>query len=144
MPPSAITGTPARGAGRPRRRSAVSCGTPTPETTRVVQIERTAPCPTLMPSAPASISAVAPSAVATLPATRSTLGNVPLDRPHGVDDRLRVAVRRVDHQHVDAGPHERLGALLAIRPGADRGADPQAAELVLGGVAGSGWPSRCP
>ena len=47
--------------------SAVSCGTPTPATMRVVQIEP-GPMPTLMASAPASMSASAPSAVAILPA----------------------------------------------------------------------------
>ena len=50
---------------------AVSCGTPTPATMRVVQIEP-GPMPTLIASAPASISALAPSAVATLPATTCT------------------------------------------------------------------------
>ena len=46
---------------------AVICGTPTPATTRVVQIDP-GPMPTLTASTPASISARAPSAVATLPA----------------------------------------------------------------------------
>ena len=46
------------------------CGTPTPVTTRVVQIEP-GPMPTFTASAPASISALVPSAVATLPATTS-------------------------------------------------------------------------
>jgi hypothetical protein len=50
---------------------AVSCGTPTPATMRVVQIEP-GPMPTLTASAPASISALAPSAVATLPAMTCT------------------------------------------------------------------------
>jgi hypothetical protein len=50
---------------------AVSCGTPTPATMRVVQIEP-GPMPTLMASAPQSMSAFAPSAVATLPATTCT------------------------------------------------------------------------
>jgi hypothetical protein len=48
--------------------TACNCGTPTPATTRVVQIEP-GPMPTLMQSAPAAISAAAPSAVAMLPAT---------------------------------------------------------------------------
>ena len=47
---------------------AVSCGTPTPATTRVVQIEP-GPMPTFTASAPAPISALVASAVATLPAT---------------------------------------------------------------------------
>ena len=46
------------------------CGTPTPEITRVVQIEP-GPMPTLTASAPASIRSRAPSAVATFPATTS-------------------------------------------------------------------------
>ena len=49
----------------------MSCGTPTPATMRVVQIEP-GPMPTLIASAPASISACAPSLVATLPAMIAT------------------------------------------------------------------------
>ena len=47
---------------------AVICGTPVPDTTRVVQIEP-GPTPTLTASAPASISAAAAAPVAMLPAT---------------------------------------------------------------------------
>ena len=47
---------------------AVSCGTPTPATTRVVQIEP-GPMPTFTPSAPESINDLVASAVATFPAT---------------------------------------------------------------------------
>jgi hypothetical protein len=47
------------------------CGTPTPATTRVVQMEP-GPTPTFTPSAPASTSACAPAWVATLPPTTST------------------------------------------------------------------------
>ena len=50
---------------------AVTCGTPMPATTRVVQIEP-GPTPTLTPSTPASIRAWAPSRVATLPPITST------------------------------------------------------------------------
>ncbi|CAB4547227.1 unannotated protein [freshwater metagenome] len=45
---------------------AVICGTPTPATTRVVQIDP-GPTPTLTASAPALISACAPARVAMLP-----------------------------------------------------------------------------
>ncbi len=45
---------------------AVTCGTPTPATTRVVQIDP-GPTPTLTASAPALINACAPARVATLP-----------------------------------------------------------------------------
>ena len=71
MPPSAMTGTPAPFAASTASMIAVSCGTPTPATMRVVQIEP-GPMPTLIASAPASISAFAPSRVATLPATTWT------------------------------------------------------------------------
>ena len=71
MPPSAITGTPSAAATLATSWTAVICGTPTPATTRVVQIEP-GPMPTLTASAPASISARAASAVAMLPATTST------------------------------------------------------------------------
>ena len=67
MPPSAITGTSALRHSATVSTIAVNCGTPTPATMRVVQIEA-GPMPTLTASAPASISAWAPSAVATLPA----------------------------------------------------------------------------
>ena len=50
---------------------AVICGTPTPATIRVVQIEP-GPTPTFTPSAPASMSARAPSRVAIFPPTIST------------------------------------------------------------------------
>ncbi|MCY1554334.1 hypothetical protein D9M68_908990 [compost metagenome] len=68
MPPSAMTGTPDLLASSAQPMTAASCGTPTPATMRVVQIEP-GPMPTLTASAPASISARVASAVATLPAT---------------------------------------------------------------------------
>ena len=71
MPPSAITGVSVLRATSTASMIAVSCGTPTPATMRVVQIEP-GPMPTLTASAPASISALAPSAVAMLPATTCT------------------------------------------------------------------------
>ena len=71
MPPSATTGTPWRIAYSAHSNTAVICGTPTPATTRVVQIEP-GPIPTLIASAPASISASAASAVAMLPAITCT------------------------------------------------------------------------
>ena len=66
MPPSAMHGTPAARQASAASYTAVSCGTPTPATTRVVQIEP-GPMPTLTASAPASIMACAPSRVAMLP-----------------------------------------------------------------------------
>jgi hypothetical protein len=71
MPPSAITVTPARSAVAAAAMMAESCGTPTPATMRVVQMDP-GPMPTLTASAPASISACVPSAVATLQAMMRT------------------------------------------------------------------------
>src|SRR3954447_13888833 len=65
-PPSAITGTPAGLQARDASYTAVTCGAPTPVTTRVVQIEP-GPTPTFTASAPASTKAWAPARVATLP-----------------------------------------------------------------------------
>ncbi len=70
-PPSPMTGTPAGLAALAASWIAVTCGTPTPATTRVVQIEP-GPTPTLMPSTPASTRACAAARVATLPPTTST------------------------------------------------------------------------
>ena len=66
MPPSAISGTPVSFKAAATLAIAEICGTPTPVTTRVVQIEP-GPIPTFTASAPASTSASAASAVAILP-----------------------------------------------------------------------------
>ena len=101
MPPSAMTGVPVFSAASTASMIAVSCGTPTPATMRVVQIEP-GPMPTLMASAPASISALAPSAVATLPAMTCTALESFLMRVDGVEHALRMAMRGVDDHQVDA------------------------------------------
>ncbi len=56
MPPSAMTGEPLSLAARAASITAVSCGTPTPATMRVVQM-LPGPMPTFTASAPASIRA---------------------------------------------------------------------------------------
>ena len=134
MPPSAISGTPR--AGTPRRTSTIAenCGTPTPATTRVVQIEP-GPMPTLTASAPASISAS--GAVGG--------GDVAGDRPAPQLLRLlmpatasttpaRVAVRGVDDDDVDLRVEQRLRPLEPLRADAGRRADAQPSVLVLAGV----------
>ena len=73
IPPSAMIGTPRLRATAAHSRIAEICGTPTPATTRVVQIDP-GPMPSLTPSAPASHSAVYPSGVAMLPATICSSG----------------------------------------------------------------------
>ena len=55
--------------------TAVICGTPVPATTRVVHIEP-GPMPTFIASAPALANALAPAAVATLPAITSILAKL--------------------------------------------------------------------
>ncbi len=67
IPPSAITGTPYLFASSTQSITAVSCGTPTPATILVVQIDP-GPIPTFTQSAPASIKSRVASAVAIFPA----------------------------------------------------------------------------
>src|SRR5262249_44554315 len=55
------------------------------------------------------------------------------DPAHRLEHALRMAVRRVDHEHVDAGLEERLAALDAVASRAGRRGDAQAAVLVLRG-----------
>ena len=135
MPPSAMTGTPDFWAASTADMIAESCGTPTPATMRVVQIEP-GPMPTLTASAPASISACVPSAVATLPAMMRTELESFLARVDGVEHALRMAVRGVDDEQVDAGIDQPLGALEAVIADAGGGGDAQPALRVLGGIAG--------
>ena len=72
MPPSAISGMRSCRASATRS-IAVTCGTPTPATTRVVQIEP-GPIPTFTASAPLSSSASAASPVQMLPPMTCTFG----------------------------------------------------------------------
>ena len=60
MPPSAMMATLVPSAARAASMTAVSCGTPAPVTTRVVQMEP-GPIPTLRPSIPSEINSLAPS-----------------------------------------------------------------------------------
>ncbi len=73
MPPSAMMGIPYLAATSAESAIAVICGTPMPAMTRVVHMEP-GPMPILTQSAPASIMALVPSAVATLPAMRAVSG----------------------------------------------------------------------
>ena len=100
---------------------------------RVVQIEP-GPMPTFTASAPASISACVPSRVATLPATTCTALDSRLIRADRVEHALRMAMRGVDDDEIDAGIDQPLGALEAVVADAGRGRDAQAALLVLAGV----------
>ena len=109
MPPSAITGVPDFFAASTASMMAVSCGTPTPATMRVVQIEP-GPMPTLMASAPASISACAPSAVAILPATTCTALEARLMRVTASSTCREWPCAVSTTIEVDAGLEQALGA----------------------------------
>ena len=83
---------------------------------------RPGPTPTLTMSAPASMRSRTPSAVTTLPGDQRDRR---VERPHGgerVDHPLLVAVRGVDHQHVDAGGEQLVGPAGDVAVDADRGA----------------------
>ena len=98
MPPSEMTGTSASRSASATFPTAEICGTPTPATTRVVQMEP-GPMPTLTASAPASTSARAASAVAILPAMtwisahlalmRFTVSSTPFECPCAVSTTTR-------------------------------------------------------
>ncbi len=133
MPPSAMTGTPRF--GRPPRHfmMAVSCGTPTPATMRVVQMEP-GPMPTLTASAPASISASVASAVATLPAATCTRFDSRLMRATAsiTRDEWPCAVSTtIRSQPASIRRSVRVEAIIAD---GRRGGDPEAALVVLAGV----------
>src|SRR6185312_4425075 len=53
---------------------------------------------------------------------------------HALDDAIRMAVRGVDDEHVDAGLDEGRDALLGIAADADRRADAKALAIVLARV----------
>ena len=134
-PPSPISGTPAGRQARAALWMAVTWGTPTPATTRVVQIDP-GPTPTLTPSAPASTRALAPAYVATLPPMMSTsaAAGSAFSRRHHLQHALGVTVGGVDDQQVDPLLDQRHRPLPGVAEEADGGADAQPALVVLGGV----------
>src|ERR1044071_6441320 len=58
----------------------------------------------------------------------------PADEAHRFEDVFRMAVGGVDDDHVDAGLHQRVDALLAVRADADGGADAEPAPFVFARV----------
>ena len=122
---------------------AVICGTPTPDTIRVVQMEP-GPTPTLTTSTPASINAVAPSAVATLPPAKSKSGIAAADLSDHVDDILRMAVGGVHGDQINAGANQCSTRSSQSAPYSHRRANPQPAPSVLAGVGELQTSSRCP
>ena len=100
---------------------------------RVVQIEP-GPMPTLMASAPASISACAPSRGGDIAGDDRDLVGRALDAPDLLEHVFGMAVRGVDDEAVDAGRHQQFGALETLVADRGRRGDAQAPVGVLGGV----------
>ena len=67
-----------------------------------------------------------------------------LDAPDRVEHAVRMAVRGVDHHHVDAGLAQRRDAIERVRRRADGCADAQAAAMRPCRRAGIPWPSGNP
>ena len=130
MPPSAMAGMPVLATPSIANWMAEICGTPTPATMRVVQIE---------PGPDADLHRV--GAVIGERLRAGGRGDVAahhlhrrialLHHAHALEHALRMAVRGVDDDHVDAGRDQRLHAFVGIGAGADRGADAQASQAVL-------------
>ncbi len=132
MPPSAMTGTPCSSATRAQSVIAVTWGTPAPVTMRVVQM-LPGPMPTLTASAPRSMRARVPSAVATLPMTSLTSGKRLAQPGRGVEHTTAVGMGRVENEEVHLGPHQGRGPLQVVARGTHGGTHPQPAKLVLAG-----------
>ncbi len=131
MPPSAINGMRSCSASATMS-TAVICGTPTPATTRVVQIEP-GPTPTLTASAPASINASAASPVTMLPPITQLRISL-LDPRHAIDHALRMTMRSIDDNHVHASCGKQFDTLFGIAAHTHRRAHQQALGAVLGGI----------
>ena len=104
---------------------ALTCGTPTPATTRVVQIEP-GPTPTLTASTPGvdqRLRAGAGGDVAADDLDAVVAAEVLLHPGDHVEHRALVAVRGVDDEHVDTGVDQQPGALVGVLADAERGAD---------------------
>src|ERR1051325_5881425 len=149
MPPSAITGTSP--APRTASRIAVIWGTPTPVTTRVVQIEP-GPTPTFTASTPRSTNARAPAPPPPSPpppspttpprprlgrhvaAHQLRLGERLAQAFDRLEHALRVPVRRIHHDHVAPRVDQGAGPRQGVGSAPHRRGDAQAAVLVLVGV----------
>ena len=133
MPPSAITGVLAFFAASTASMMAVSCGTPTPATIRVVQIEP-GPMPTLMAVGAGIDQRLRAFGGRDIAGHHLHLVGGALDAVDRVEHVLGMAVRGVDHDEIDAGLDQLLGAVVALVADRGGGGDAQPALLVLAGV----------
>ena len=119
---------------------ALICGTPTPATTRVVQIEP-GPTPDLDrvdARVDERLGAGPGGDVAADDLDAVVAAEVLLHPGDHVEHRALVAVGGVDDEQVDAGVHEQPGPLVGVLAHAERRADDEPPVGVLRGVAGTG------
>ena len=133
MPPSAMIGTPCLEASSAQSMTAVSCGTPTPATMRVVQIEP-GPMPTLIDVGAGVDQRLGGLGGRHVAGDHLNAVRQLLDARHRLQHAARMPVRGVDDDQVAAGRHQQLGALEAVLADRRRGGDAQAPLGVLGGV----------
>ena len=119
------------------------CGTPTPATIRVVH-ERPRADPDLHRVGAGVDQRLRGLAGRDVPGDQLELAGDALDARDHLDHAARVAVRRIDDEHVGARRDERLRPLERVGPDADRGADAQPAVRVLRRAAGTRSASGCP
>ena len=133
MPPSAIAGTSAAAHASTHSMIAVSCGTPTPATIRVVQIE---------PGPNSDLHGVGAGidqrlcAICRRDIAGHHLGDV-AQPAHLFDcrqDAFGMAVRGIDDQHVHAGVEQGFGPFQPGVADPGRRCNPQPALFVLAGV----------
>ncbi len=143
MPPSAITGTSASSATATASMMAVSCGTPTPATTRggADRAGADADLDRIGAGIDERASALGGGDIAG--DDLHAVGEL-LDLLDGVEHALRVAVRGVDDDQVDAGIDQPLGTLDAAVADRGRRGDAEPPLLVLGRVRVAAATSRCP
>ena len=124
--------TPCSAQGSAQSRMAVSWGTPTPATTRVVQMAA-GPMPTLTASS-AGLDQCAGAAGGGDVAGDNFDVQVVLDTADHIQDGGVVAVGGVDDEGIDAGVGEFAGAVEGLTLDADGGGDDETALVVVDGV----------
>ncbi len=137
MPPSAMQGTPAARQAWAASYTAVSCGTPTPATIRVVQ---RAGANTDLHGVRASLNhGLSTGAGADVAADdlHAVEGGVVLQAGNHVECQTGLTVGGVDHEHVHASLHQSGGTLPGVAEEADAGGHAQTTLLILGGRPGT-------
>ena len=133
MPPSAMTGIAVARAASAHSAIAVICGTPTPATMRVVQMEP-APTPTLTTSAPGLDQRLRALGRDHVARQHRHVRREHLDAADGLQHAGGVAVRRVHRERIHAGVQQQLQPLVQLRAHADRRRHQQPPALVGGRV----------